>query len=221
MVGPSSTSRPSLPEGLKPGKGQLELTHRYANGEGLKGADYKVTDSAGQVKTGTLDAKGFAAVSGLAPGGARIELGKDPADPWDESSYIGKPSWPAREGSAVDMGVAPPNDMLDGLMAQAADAAKGKDALAATLKAGLAGGATSAIAKALGGPMGGAITGLASTALGGNALRAANVAKSIRDQASGAATTALSGIAQGVPGLGAPAAPSRLPPGILPMHTTV
>ncbi|MET3494731.1 type VI secretion system Vgr family protein [Variovorax boronicumulans] len=119
MVGPSSASRPGLPDGLKPGKGQLELTHRYANNHGLKGADYKVTDSAGQVKTGTLDDKGFAAVSGLAPGGARIELGKDPRNPWDHGSYFGKPTWPPdkTDGNA-DAATAPANDMLAGLMKQ-------------------------------------------------------------------------------------------------------
>jgi type VI secretion system secreted protein VgrG len=119
MLGPSSGSRPSLPDGNKPGKGQLELTHRYANNHGLKGADYKVTDSAGQVKTGKLDDKGFAAVSGLAPGGARIELGEDPRNPWDEASYFGKPTWPPKKAEdAADAMTAPANDMLDDLMKQ-------------------------------------------------------------------------------------------------------
>jgi type VI secretion system secreted protein VgrG len=120
MLGPSSSSRPSLPDGLKPGKGQLELTHRYANNHGLKGADYKVTDSAGQVKTGTLDDKGFAAVSGLAPGGARIELGEDPRNPWDPASYFGEPTWPPKKtDGAADVATARASDMLDGLMKQA------------------------------------------------------------------------------------------------------
>jgi type VI secretion system secreted protein VgrG len=135
MLGPSSSSRPSLPDGLKPGKGQLELTHRYANNHGLKGANYKVTDSAGQVKTGKLDDKGFAAVSGLAPGGARIELGKDPADPWDVSSYIGKPSWPRDENAWPGTATAPVHDILDGLMTQAAAVPKGKLATSATVTA--------------------------------------------------------------------------------------
>jgi type VI secretion system secreted protein VgrG len=120
MVGPSNASRPSLPDGNKPGKGQLELTHRYANNHGLKGADYKVTDSAGQVKTGTLDDKGFAAVSGLAPGGARIELGEDPRNPWDPASYFGEPTWPPKKtDGAADVATARASDMLDGLMKQA------------------------------------------------------------------------------------------------------
>ncbi|MDQ0016304.1 type VI secretion system secreted protein VgrG [Variovorax boronicumulans] len=117
MVGPTSASRPGLPDGLKPGKGQLELTHRYANNHGLKGANYKVTDSAGQVKTGKLDDKGFAAVSGLVPGGARIALGEDPRNPWDEASYFGNPTWPPRKtDGTAETETAPANDMLAGLV---------------------------------------------------------------------------------------------------------
>ena len=122
MVGPGSGSRPGLPDGRKPGKGQLDLTHLYANGHGLKGADYKVTDSAGQVKTGKLDDKGFAAVSGLAPGGARVELGEDPRNPWDHTSYFGKPTWPPKKTEGTtDAVTAPANDMLAGLMKQVRD----------------------------------------------------------------------------------------------------
>ncbi|MDH6169821.1 type VI secretion system secreted protein VgrG [Variovorax boronicumulans] len=126
MVGPGSASRPGLPDGLKPGKGQLELTHRYANNHGLKGAGYKVIDSAGQVRTGTLDDKGFAAVSGLAPGGARIELGEDPRNPWDRASYFGKPTWPPKTtDSDANAVTVPANDTLAGLMSQAASTAIG------------------------------------------------------------------------------------------------
>ena len=120
MVGPSSTGRPSLPEGRKPGKGQLELTHRYANAQGLKSATYEVTDAAGQVKTGQLDAKGFAAVAGLAPGGAVVRWGKDPSDPWDPGSYFGKPTWPRETDSAFEALAAAAAETLDGLMQQAA-----------------------------------------------------------------------------------------------------
>jgi type VI secretion system secreted protein VgrG len=48
----------------------------------------------GKSLKGTLDAKGFATVSGAAPGPARVMFGKDPADTWSDGSYIGKPEWP-------------------------------------------------------------------------------------------------------------------------------
>jgi type VI secretion system secreted protein VgrG len=162
MVGPDSRSRPGLPEGRKPGKGQLELTHRYANAHGLKGADYKVTDSAGQVKTGKLDGNGFAAVSGLAPGCAVVDFGKDPADPWDRASYFGKPVWPP--DTSDDMGVsaaaaaaAGANDMFDGLMKQAAEKAAG--AIDSIFRG-----------RGTGAPVGEVVRGLAAAALGDGAL---------------------------------------------------
>ncbi|WP_390347995.1 type VI secretion system tip protein TssI/VgrG [Variovorax boronicumulans] len=202
MVGPSSTSRPSLPEGLKPGKGQLELTHRYANGEGLKGADYKVTDSAGQVKTGTLDGKGFAAVSGLAPGGARIELGKDPRNPWDEASYIGKTTWPPEKtDGAADMASTPANDMLSGLLKPASGTTSG------------AIGATAAMA-------GGRLAKLASDAAGIAGM--AKVARTVmRGNFVGIAKTAVTSVASSAVGDMAAKTGARLPPGVVRPHTTV
>lgn len=122
MTGPSSAGSGSLPEGRAPGKGQLELTHVY-NGvtEGLKGAAYKVTDSTGQVKSGTLDNAGRAMVSGLAPGGAVVSFGEDPRNPWDDASYFGKATWPERKGEAFPGTESAPvgGDMLAGLMKQA------------------------------------------------------------------------------------------------------
>ncbi len=123
LTGPSSTGSGSLPEGRKPGKGQLELSNAY-NGaaEGLKGAAYKVTDSTGQVKSGRLDSAGKALVSGLAPGGAIVNFGKDPRNPWDDASYFGKATWPERKGEEAFPGTesAPAgSDMLAGLMKQA------------------------------------------------------------------------------------------------------
>src|SRR5471030_846271 len=51
----------------------------------------------------TLDAKGFATVSGAAPGPARVMFGKDPADTWSDGSYIGKPEWPLQPPGAEDI----------------------------------------------------------------------------------------------------------------------
>ncbi|WP_373457514.1 type VI secretion system Vgr family protein [Variovorax sp. W1I1] len=205
MVGPSSVSRPSLPEGLRPGKGQLELTHRYANSHGLKGADYKVTDSAGQVKTGKLDDKGFAAVSGLAPGGARIELGKDPRNPWDHSSYFGIPTWPSKKTDGpADATTAPANDMLAGLMKQASGAAS-------TASAAI--GATAALA-------GGQLAKSASGAVSVSAT--AGVARAVTSgNFASIAKTAVTSVANSVVGDMAGKAVARLPPGVVLPHTTV
>jgi len=45
---------------------------------------------------GTLNGQGFAAVTGAAPGPANVSFGKDPNDPWAESSFMGANPWPAR-----------------------------------------------------------------------------------------------------------------------------
>jgi type VI secretion system secreted protein VgrG len=205
MLGPSSSSRPSLPDGLKPGKGQLELTHRYANNHGLKGANYKVTDSAGQVKTGKLDDKGFAAVSGLAPGGARIELGEDPRNPWDHSSYFGIPTWPPKKTDGpADATTAPANDMLAGLMKQASGAAS---------TAGAAIGATALLA-------GGQLAKLASGAASVSAM--ADVARAVTSgNFAGIAKTAATSVANSLVGDMAGKTAARLPPGVVLPHTTV
>ncbi|MFJ3008284.1 type VI secretion system tip protein VgrG [Pseudomonas fluorescens] len=83
-----------FPEPPKPGKGNLELFNQYAGRQGIKEGDYEVIDALGKSIKGKLDAKGFASVSGAAPGPARVLFGKDPADTWSEGSYIGKPEWP-------------------------------------------------------------------------------------------------------------------------------
>lgn len=62
--------------------------------QGIKEGDYEVIDALGKSIKGKLDGKGFASVSGAAPGPARVLFGKDPADTWSEGSYIGKPEWP-------------------------------------------------------------------------------------------------------------------------------
>lgn len=84
----------AFPEQPKPGNGNLELFNQYAGLQGIKGGDFEVIDALGKSLKGTLDAKGFATVSGAAPGPARVMFGKDPADTWSEGSYIGKPDWP-------------------------------------------------------------------------------------------------------------------------------
>ncbi|EON19881.1 hypothetical protein C265_10756 [Cupriavidus sp. GA3-3] len=93
-----------FPEPPKPGKGNLELFNRYANRLGIDGGDFTVEDALGKVTTGKLDTKGFAAVSGIAPGPARVSFGKDPTDTWAEGSYVAKPTWPPAGASADGAG---------------------------------------------------------------------------------------------------------------------
>jgi len=92
-----------FPEPPKPGKGNLELFNQYAGQQGIKGGDFEVIDALGKSLKGKLDAKGFATVSGAAPGPARVMFGKDPADTWSDGSYIGKPEWPLQPPSAEDI----------------------------------------------------------------------------------------------------------------------
>ncbi|WLG42752.1 type VI secretion system tip protein VgrG [Pseudomonas sp. FP1740] len=92
-----------FPEPPKPGKGNLELFNQYAGRQGIKEGDYEVIDALGKSIKGKLDAKGFASVSGAAPGPARVLFGKDPADTWSDGSYIGKPEWPLKPPSVEDV----------------------------------------------------------------------------------------------------------------------
>ncbi|WP_330207463.1 type VI secretion system Vgr family protein [Pseudomonas sp. AM14(2022)] len=92
-----------FPEPPKPGKGNLELFNQYAGRQGIKEGDYEVIDALGKSIKGKLDAKGFASVSGAAPGPARVLFGKDPADTWSEGSYIGKAEWPLKPPATEDV----------------------------------------------------------------------------------------------------------------------
>ena len=92
-----------FPEAPKPGEGDLELFNQYAGQQGIKGGTFEVIDALGKRLEGSLDAKGFAAVPGAAPGPGRVAFGKDPADTWANGSYIGEPEWPVRPPSAGDV----------------------------------------------------------------------------------------------------------------------
>ncbi|WP_296229151.1 type VI secretion system Vgr family protein [Ralstonia sp. UBA689] len=90
----AATQLAQFPGKPKPGQGNLEVFNQYANRLGIKGGDFRVEDALGKVVKGTLDAKGFAAVSGIAPGPARVTFGQDPADTWAKSSHVGHRTWP-------------------------------------------------------------------------------------------------------------------------------
>jgi type VI secretion system secreted protein VgrG len=128
MVGPKSDGQPRLPQPPQLPKGQLDLYHQYVKGDGakrmgVKQGDYTVVDSDGGTHTGKLDSNGFASVSGLPIGQAKVTFGKDPSDPWDKGSYFGKPDrWPARPAStdaASDAGGASALEQAGGLLGQA------------------------------------------------------------------------------------------------------
>ncbi|MFP3848158.1 type VI secretion system tip protein VgrG [Pseudomonas sp. W5-01] len=89
-----------FPEPPKPGEGDLQLFNQYAGQQGIQGGGFEVIDALGQRLKGSLDAKGFAAVPGAAPGPGRVAFGKDPADTWADGSFIGTPEWPVMPPSA-------------------------------------------------------------------------------------------------------------------------
>ena len=115
-----------FPEPPKPGKGNLELFNQYAGRQGIKGGDFGVIDALGNHLKGALDAKGFAAVAGAAPGPARVKFGPDPADTWSDGSYIGKPEWP-REQPGADSDSLPAQ--LQNWIAEALPSAKSAELL--------------------------------------------------------------------------------------------
>ncbi|WP_153101225.1 type VI secretion system Vgr family protein [Paraburkholderia hayleyella] len=95
----------SFPAPPKPGQGNLELFHRYdssfANGAGIAGGTYEVEDALGKVFKGKLNDAGHNIVSGAAPGPARVQYGKDPADTFATASYFGGPTWPAEPQQGI------------------------------------------------------------------------------------------------------------------------
>jgi type VI secretion system secreted protein VgrG len=104
----ASTGSPRLPEkiGIKPG--QLDLFHHYIGEkgkkkQGVKQGEYTVTDSEGAAHQGKLDAQGFASITGLPAGGAKISFGADPRNPWDEASHFGESkNWQLDSVSATE-----------------------------------------------------------------------------------------------------------------------
>jgi type VI secretion system secreted protein VgrG len=96
LVGPASQGKPSLPDPPALPRGQLDLFHQYVlpTGEkhqGVAQGDFTVVDAEGGTHAGTFDRNGFASVSGLPIGSAKVTFGKDPRDPWEEGSYFGTP----------------------------------------------------------------------------------------------------------------------------------
>ncbi|CAB3774224.1 hypothetical protein LMG30113_07523 [Burkholderia paludis] len=111
-TGPQSQAA-VFPESPPLGKGNLELFNTYAIQRGVM-STYKVEDALGRVATGMLSAKGYAAVSGLAPGPAHVTFGSDNADPWSPGSYARKAEWPDKAtGDAGNASTAVPAQTRD------------------------------------------------------------------------------------------------------------
>lgn len=190
-----SKGTPGLPKTVKLPPGKLDLFHQYVTRQGgkrqgIRKGDYTVVDSEGVSHEGTLDGDGFNSVDGLPMGAATVCYGKDPRNPWDESSYFGEESlWPpgaqseteADDGDLPDLPTSVPKGQNPGLFADAkavADSFKGE--------AGKFGAMAQAAAKAASAvqslPNGGAQAVLAAAAQA--------VTASVADQLPGAAATA-------------------------------
>ncbi|KVN72144.1 type VI secretion system Vgr family protein [Burkholderia ubonensis] len=178
--GPASMGYP-LPSPRPDQPGQLELLHKYGNGEAVKGGLFTVRDVNGAVlKKGALDGNGYTVVSGLPPGAVRVEFGKDPRESDQPANYFKEQKWPAEP-------VEPSPEA-----AQAA--ATGQ--LASQLQ-GIAPAAASAAMGLVSGGAGAALGGLASAALpaAASALGGAGVASALQT------ATRLSGAAKQVAGM--------------------
>ncbi|WP_175947803.1 type VI secretion system Vgr family protein [Burkholderia pyrrocinia] len=181
FAGPASMGYP-LPSPRPDQPGQLELFHKYVNGEAVKGGLFTVKDVNGAVlKKGALDNSGYTVVSGLPPGAVRVEFGKDPRESDQPANYFKQAKWPAEP-------VEPSPEA-----AQAA--ATGQ--LASQLQGMTPATATAAMGLVSGGGAGAALGGLASSALpaAASALGGAGAASALQTASS------LSGAAKQVAGM--------------------
>lgn len=80
-----SANTPQLPK-AKSMQGALELLRSYGGDNFFKQNSYKVIDSLGKQITGKLDGNGFAQVTGIAPGPAKVIFEKDNTSAWLQSS---------------------------------------------------------------------------------------------------------------------------------------
>ncbi|MBR7737819.1 type VI secretion system Vgr family protein [Acinetobacter nosocomialis] len=81
----ANANAPELPK-AKPMQGALELLRSYGGDKFFKQNSYKVIDSLGKQITGKLDGNGFAQVTGIAPGPAKVVFEKDNTSAWLQSS---------------------------------------------------------------------------------------------------------------------------------------
>ncbi|KWB68289.1 Rhs element Vgr protein [Burkholderia ubonensis] len=204
--GPASMGYP-LPSPRPDQPGQLELLHKYGNGEPVKGGMFSVFDgNGGLLKKGALDDNGHMIVSGLPPGAAQVKFGEDPRSQDQASSLFKVAPWPPNPAPAGGAEAAA-HAQLGSFLPLAGGAAGGLAGLASSAMQGGAALAKTAAAQgmgmaqqALGGmlPAGASnVVGAASTLAGltGSASQgAAAFAKAVAGQGLGIATQAAGGV---------------------------
>ncbi|MDH6593887.1 type VI secretion system secreted protein VgrG [Variovorax sp. TBS-050B] len=206
LVGPASEGKPSLPNPPQLPRGQLDLYHQYIlpTGEkhqGVAQGDFTVVDSEGGTHAGTFDRNGFASVSGLPIGAAKVTFGQDPRDPWEEGSYFGTPQdWKGKPPAAGGFDMAGAASGVSGLLGGAGGFAG---------MAGSAGGAAAALAGVAGtGSQAASRLGQVAEAAG-MAQQAVSAAQAIQQ---GGAKALLGQASQAATGMAMQAAGARLGP---------
>lgn len=87
MAGESANQMAQLPQ-AKPLKGALELLKSYGGQDFFQDTSFKVLDSLGKQVLGRLDKNGYAVVTGIAPGPAKVEFERDLRSAWEEKSHF-------------------------------------------------------------------------------------------------------------------------------------
>ncbi|WP_137010058.1 type VI secretion system Vgr family protein [Aquitalea aquatilis] len=91
LSGPASLSTPT-PTFAKPGTGNLQVLHEFANGYSMNQGKFVVTDALGIKHKGVLDEAGKAIVHGLPLGAAQVEfLGRPHQDKADIFPFVEQP----------------------------------------------------------------------------------------------------------------------------------
>ena len=73
-----------------PMKGALDLLKSYGGKDFFKQTGFNVIDSFGKQVSGKLDGNGFAKVTGIAPGPAKVEFETDPRSAWNQGSHFNR-----------------------------------------------------------------------------------------------------------------------------------
>ncbi|MBJ9691313.1 type VI secretion system tip protein VgrG [Burkholderia vietnamiensis] len=198
FAGPASLGYP-LPSARPDQPGQLELFHKYMNGEAVKGGLFTVKDVNGTVlKKGALDNSGYTVVSGLPPGAVRVEFGKDPRASDQPANYFKQAKWPAEP-------VAPsPEAAQAAASGQLASQLQGMEPAASTAAMGFASG--SGAGAALGGLAGAALPAAAAAVGGAGVASAVQTASSLSGAAKQVAAMVQTARQGGLAALAAPAA---------------
>jgi type VI secretion system secreted protein VgrG len=91
-----------MPVFAKPGTGNLQVLHEFANGYSMNQGKFVVTDALGIKHKGVLDEAGKAIVHGLPLGAAQVEfLGRPHQDKADIFPFVEQPEAALRQMGAV------------------------------------------------------------------------------------------------------------------------